>query len=101
MTRSPVAAAWDLIHRFVPRGAILLSTLTFVGYFLGLVRERILSQSFGIGSELDAFKAAFLIPELLFSVIVASGLAAPFIPIFTGLKRDDGEPPPTTSAGRS
>ena len=92
MTRSPVAAAWDLIHRFVPRGAILLSTLTFVGYFLGLVRERILSQSFGIGNELDAFKAAFLIPELLFSVIVASGLAAPFIPIFTGLKRDTGEP---------
>ena len=92
MTRSPVAAAWDLIHRFVPRGAILLSTLTFVGYFLGLVRERILSQSFGIGNELDAFKAAFLIPELLFSVIVASGLAAPFIPIFTGLKRDEGEP---------
>ena len=93
MTRSPVAAAWDLIHRFVPRGAILLSTLTFVGYFLGLVRERILSQSFGIGNELDAFKAAFLIPELLFSVIVASGLAAPFIPIFTGLKRDEDEPP--------
>src|SRR5918993_352936 len=89
--RSPVGAAWELLHRFVPRGAILLSTLTFVGYFLGLVRERILSQSFGIGDELDAFKAAFLIPELLFSVIVASGLAAPFIPIFTGLKRDEGE----------
>ena len=71
---------------------MLLSVLTFVGYFLGLVRERILSQTFGIGDELDAFKAAFLIPELLFSVIVASGLAAPFIPIFTALKRDDGEP---------
>ncbi len=91
MPRSPVAAAWDLLHRFVPRGAVLLSTLTFVGYFLGLVRERILSQSFGIGDELDAFKAAFLIPELLFSVIVASGLAAPFVPIFVALKRDAGE----------
>ena len=88
---SSLVAAWDLLHRFVPRGAVLLSTLTFIGYFLGLVRERILSQSFGIGDELDAFKAAFLIPELLFSVIVASGLAAPFIPIFVGLKRDEGE----------
>lgn len=91
MPRSPAAAAWNLLHRFVPRGALLLSVLTFIGYFLGLVRERILSQSFGIGDELDAFKAAFLIPELLFSVIVASGLAAPFIPIFTALKRDEGE----------
>ena len=92
MPRSPVLAARDLFYRFVPRGAVLLSVLTFIGYFLGLVRERTLSQTFGIGVELDAFKAAFLIPELLFAVIVASGLAAPFIPIFTALKRDDGEP---------
>jgi putative peptidoglycan lipid II flippase len=91
LPRSPIPAALALFHRFVPGGALLLSILTFFGYFLGLVRERILSQSFGIGDELDAFKAAFLIPELLFSVIVASGLAAPFIPIFVGLKRDDGE----------
>jgi putative peptidoglycan lipid II flippase len=75
----------------VPRGAILLSTLTFTAYLLGVVRERTLGQTFGLGNELDAYKAAFLIPELLFGVIVASGLAAPFIPIFTGLKRDEGE----------
>lgn len=91
MPRSPVAVVRDLLHRFVPRGALLLSTLTFIGYFLGLVRERTLSQTFGVGDELDAYKAAFLIPELLFSVLVASGLAAPFIPIFAGLKRDEGE----------
>ena len=91
MPRSPIVAARDLFYRFVPRGAVLLSVLTFIGYFLGLVRERTLSQTFGIGVELDAYKAAFLIPELLFSVVVASGLAAPFIPIFTALKRDDGE----------
>ena len=91
MPRSPVAAAWELLHRFVPRGAILLSALTFGGYLLGVVRERILGQAFGPGSELDAYKAAFLVPEFLFGVIVASGLAAPFIPIFTGLKRDAGD----------
>ncbi len=91
MPRSPVAIVRDLLPRFVPQGALLLSVLTFIGYFLGLVRERVLSQTFGLGIELDAYKAAFLIPELLFSVIVASGLAAPFIPIFTGLKRDAGD----------
>ena len=91
MPRSPVDLVRDLLGRFVPQGALLLSVLTFIGYFLGLVRERILGQSFGLGVELDAYKAAFLIPELLFSVIVASGLAAPFIPIFAGLKRDAGD----------
>ena len=80
-----------LVLRFVPRGALVLSVLTFASYGLGLVRERTLSRAFGAGDDLDAYKAAFLIPELLFSVIVASGLAAPFIPIFSSLKRDAGE----------
>lgn len=80
-----------LVARFVPRGALLLSVLTFSSYLMGLVRDRILTRTFGAGSELDTFNAAFVIPELTFGVIVASGLAAPFIPIFTGLKRDVGE----------
>ncbi|MEO6207765.1 MAG: lipid II flippase MurJ [Candidatus Limnocylindrales bacterium] len=80
-----------LASRFVPRGALLLSVLTFSSYLVGLVRDRILTRTFGAGSELDTFNAAFVIPELTFGVIVASGLAAPFIPIFTGLKRDHGE----------
>ncbi|HEX6868147.1 MAG TPA: lipid II flippase MurJ, partial [Candidatus Limnocylindrales bacterium] len=80
------------VGHLVPRGAVLLSVLTFGSYLMGLVRDRILTRTFGAGAELDTFNAAFIIPELLFGVIVASGLAAPFIPIFTGLKRDAGEP---------
>ena len=89
---APVARARAAVERIVPRGAILLSVLTFASYGMGLVRDRILTRTFGAGVELDTFNAAFVIPELLFGVIVASGLAAPFIPIFTGLKRDDGVP---------
>jgi putative peptidoglycan lipid II flippase len=59
---------------------------------MGLVRDRILTRTFGAGAELDTFNAAFVIPELTFGIIVASGLAAPFIPIFAGLERDRGEP---------
>ena len=75
-----------LFARLVPRGALLLSVLTFGSYLMGLVRDRILTRTFGAGVDLDTFNAAFVIPELTFGVIVASGLAAPFIPIFTGLK---------------
>jgi putative peptidoglycan lipid II flippase len=80
-----------LFDRFVPRGAIVMSVLTFGSYLMGLFRDRILTRTFGAGSELDTFHAAFQIPELFFTVIIASGLAAPFIPIFTALKREDGE----------
>ncbi len=80
-----------VLERFLPRGAILLSVLTFGSYVMGLVRDRILTRTFGAEVELDTYNAAFVIPELTLGVIVASGLAAPFIPIFSGLKRD-GEP---------
>jgi putative peptidoglycan lipid II flippase len=88
VSASPLAAARAALDRFVPRGALLLSVLTFGSYGMGLVRDRLLTRTFGAGVELDTFNAAFVIPELTLSVIVASGLAAPFIPIFAGLKPD-------------
>jgi putative peptidoglycan lipid II flippase len=75
-----------LIARFLPRGAVLLSVLLFGSYVMGLARDRVFAQSFGAGSELDAYNAAFVLPELLLDVLVEAGLAAPFIPIFLKLR---------------
>ena len=85
---------WDvhprhLLDRYVPRGAILLTVLTFGSYVMGLVRDRILVRTFGAGEELDAFNAAFVIPELSLGIVVASGVAAPFVPMFMGLRREN------------
>jgi putative peptidoglycan lipid II flippase len=77
-----------LASRFLPRGAVLLSVLVFGSYLLGLVRDRTFARTFGAGPELDAYNAAFVLPELTLDVLVASGLAAPFIPIFLGLRRE-------------
>jgi putative peptidoglycan lipid II flippase len=93
--RSAVAAApggerlLRLADRFLPRGALLLAALTLVSYVLGLVRDRTLARTFGAGIEYDAFVAAFQLPELALDVLVASGLTAPFVPIFTSLGADD------------
>lgn len=86
-----VSRGWVALHRYIPRGALLLSVLTFGSYLMGLVRDRILTRTFGAGTELDTFNAAFTIPELTFGVIVASGLAAPFIPIYAAERRDRGD----------
>lgn len=86
-----VRAALD---RYVPPGAILLATLTFASYAAGLVRDRTFARTFGAGSELDAYNAAFVLPELLLDVLVASGLTAPFVPIYARLAsraRDEAE----------
>ncbi len=81
-----------LVGRYLPEGAALLSVLTFGSYLLGLVRDRTFARTFGAGSELDAYNAAFVLPELLLDVLVEAGLAAPFIPIFLRLRsQGDGQ----------
>lgn len=83
-----MARTW--LDRLLPRGAILLAVLTFGGYAMGLVRDRIFARTFGAGTELDAYNAAFVLPELALDVLVAGGLAAPFVPIFLGLRESGG-----------
>ena len=81
-----------LLDRVFPRGAITLSILS-LGYFgMGLVRNRVFANTFGAGPELDAYNAAFRIPEIALDILVASGLSAPFVPIFIRLLEgpDDG-----------
>jgi putative peptidoglycan lipid II flippase len=76
----------SLSERFLPQGAPLLSALIFGSYVMGLARDRIFARTFGAGRELDAYNAAFVLPELLLDVLVEAGLAAPFIPIFMRLR---------------
>ncbi len=80
-----------LIDLVFPRGAFVLSFLSLVYFAMGLVRNRVFANTFGAGPELDAYNAAFRIPEIALDVLVASGLTAPFVPIFTSLRRDDEE----------
>jgi putative peptidoglycan lipid II flippase len=77
-----------LLERFVPGGAITLAILS-LGYFgMGLIRNRVFANAFGAGAELDAYNAAFRIPEIALDILVASGLSAPFVPIFSRLRED-------------
>src|SRR5918999_2715011 len=89
------AALRPLVARFLPAGGVLLSVLLSGSYALGLVRDRTFARTFGAGPELDAYNAAFVLPELLLDVLVEAGLAAPFIPIFLALRStgngDDGD----------
>lgn len=78
-----------LISRFVPRGSVVLAITTLGSYGLGLLRDRIFAHSFGASTALDSYNAAFLIPDFSFNLLVASGIAAAVVPIFTRLKQRD------------
>ncbi len=95
---SMVQRGRELLARALPGGAVLLASLTFGSYLMGLVRDRIFARTFGAGPELDAYNAAFVLPELALDVLVAGGLVAPFVPIFTGLRGESAEAAETARA---
>jgi putative peptidoglycan lipid II flippase len=88
MTRRRSDARARLVHladRVIPRGALVLSLLS-LGYFAaGIIRNRVFAAEFGASAELDAYNAAFRIPEIALDILVGAGLSAPFVPIFTRL----------------
>lgn len=71
--------------KIIPAGSITLGLTTLASYVLGLLRDRVFAQTFGASRALDAYNAAFLIPDLLFNILIASGIAAAFVPIFLEL----------------
>ncbi|MFC1632677.1 murein biosynthesis integral membrane protein MurJ [Patescibacteria group bacterium] len=65
--------------------AVIIGVSSLASRLLGLVRDRILADSFGAGQLLDAYYAAFRIPDFVFNILVAGTIAAAFIPVFSKL----------------
>jgi putative peptidoglycan lipid II flippase len=63
--------------------AIMIATLV-ASRILGWLRLSVIGAKFGETPELDAFIAAFRIPDAIFGLVVAGALASAFIPVFTG-----------------
>lgn len=58
--------------------------LFLISRVAGLAREMIIGARFGTSAELDAYQAAFRVPDLLFQLIAGGALGSAFIPVFTG-----------------
>lgn len=60
-----------------------LAAASVVSNILGLIRDRIFVWRFGAGNDLDAYYAAFRLPDLIFNFLVLGALFSAFVPIFT------------------
>jgi putative peptidoglycan lipid II flippase len=99
--RASVVPIRASIDRIFPRGALVLTFLS-LGYFaMGIVRNRVFANTYGASAELDAYNAAFRIPEIVLDVLVAAGLTAPFVPIFSSLRHDTGDDRVANDFGRT
>lgn len=63
--------------------AFLVGAASFASRLFGVLRDRILASTFGAGDLLDAYYAAFRIPDTLYNLIIIGALSAGFIPVFT------------------
>ncbi len=67
----------------VAAAALIISLAGVASRVLGILRDRILAGQFGAGDTLDAYYAAFRVPDLLYNLLIAGALSAAFIPVFT------------------
>ena len=78
-------------ERGIAKDAGLVMLLILFSRFLGYVRERAIADVFGLNIETDIFRLAFNIPDLMYFLLIAGGLNAAFIPVFTGYLANDQE----------
>jgi len=72
-------------------GVVSVMGLLLFTKILGFFKLRIIAQLFGASHDLDIFWAAFTIPDMIFSVIVAGSVNAAIIPIFTDILYNKGK----------
>jgi putative peptidoglycan lipid II flippase len=84
----------------VRRSAGIVGLAVFGSRILGLVREIVFTTLFGAGRELDAFIAAFRIPNLLRDLFAEGALSAAFVSTFSKKLEREGEKPAWELASR-
>lgn len=66
----------------ISRGAFVLGLSSLLSRVLGLIRDRLFAANFGAGDSLDAYYAAFRIPDFVFNLLILGALSSAFVPVF-------------------
>jgi len=73
----------------VARSAALVAGLFAGDKVLGLARDVVISRAFGASAQLDAYYAAFELPDGLFTILAGSAMATTLIPILSARIREN------------
>jgi putative peptidoglycan lipid II flippase len=69
-------------QRTVTKAAAIMMVAITLSRALGLVRDMVISGTFGQGLNTDIYYAAFNLPDLLFYLIAGGALSSAFVPVF-------------------
>jgi putative peptidoglycan lipid II flippase len=69
----------------INKAAIIIGVFTILSRLTGLIRDRMFASGFGAGDTLDAYYAAFRIPDFIYNLLILGTLSIAFIPVFSEL----------------
>lgn len=72
------------------RAVSTVSGMTLLSRVTGLVRESLKAAAFGAGLQMDAFEAAFRLPNILRRLFAEGAFSQAFVPIFAEYRRQRG-----------
>ena len=71
--------------RTLARAGMIVAGAYFVSRILGYVRVVVITNQFGAGTELDAYFAAFRVPDTIFQLVAAGAFGSSMVPVLAGI----------------
>src|SRR3989344_6140612 len=67
----------------IVKTTVIIAVFSLVAKTLGLVRDAVFSHQFGTGLTVDAYFAAFRIPDFIYNLLILGTFSVAFIPVFS------------------
>lgn len=79
------------IYRKIGAASLIMMTSIFLSRFMGLFREMTIAAVGGADITVDAYRVAFVLPEILNHILASGFLSVTFIPILAGYLAENDE----------
>jgi putative peptidoglycan lipid II flippase len=67
----------------IGQATVIIAVFSLLAKILGLVRDAVFSHQFGAGQMIDAYFAAFRVPDFIYNLLILGTFSVAFIPIFS------------------
>jgi putative peptidoglycan lipid II flippase len=71
--------------RTLARAGMIVAGAYFVSRILGYVRVVVITNEFGASAQLDAYFAAFRVPDTIFQLVAAGAFGSSMVPVLAGI----------------
>src|SRR3989344_775306 len=73
----------SLEENHIGRVTVIIAVFSLLSKILGLARDAVFSHQFGAGVVIDAYFAAFRIPDFIYNLLILGTFSVAFIPVFS------------------